>query len=179
MISYKFLWIFYMPLKCGVLSVPEPSERDSLGSWKWSVLGVPDESDNFLYAFETECTECTKVFRAKFYSLGVLNQSGEETLYPTIFKLGGWNFGGLPLLISKANWDRKSHSLRPPRLSAHLEFWLEIEIVLYKLTSRNTKMTSELEFIAKQKNFINKIPWLPLVLRGQNFEGLAGGRGWT
>ena len=60
--------IFDMPLKCGVLSVPEPSERNSMGSWKVGVLGVPDESsENFWYAFQMWCTECTRVFRAKLY----------------------------------------------------------------------------------------------------------------
>ena len=58
-------------------------------------------------------------------------------------------------------------ALRPLKLSASTvlevensrsEFWLEIKILLYKSTSGNTKMASELEFLAKQKKIVSKIP---------------------
>ena len=38
------------------------------------------------------------------------------------------------------------------------EFWLQIKILLFKSTSGNTKMASEFELVAKQKNFINETP---------------------
>ena len=42
--------------------------------------------------------------------------------------------------------------------NSKLEFCLQIKILLYKSTSRNTKMASEMELLSKQKNFINEIP---------------------
>ena len=47
------------------------------------------------------------------------------------------------------------------------EFWLEIKILLYKSTSGNTKMASELELVTKQKFFISKIPWFFSASRNQ------------
>ena len=42
--------------------------------------------------------------------------------------------------------------------NSKLEFCLQIKILLYKSTSGNTKMASEIELVAKQNNFISVIP---------------------
>ena len=59
---------------------------------------------------------------------------------------GGLQSFGLTVAVLEVDFSRSSYQV-------------EIKILLYKSTTGNTKMTSDFEYLAKQKIFINEIIW--------------------